>query len=74
MKTKTNNRLYMIIVGISTLSMIPGFIVGSVFYMIAALILSILGKSSVGDYIALYVFGIKAFIEHYKKNFWRPIF
>lgn len=74
MKAKVNNILYMVIVGFSTVSMIPGFVVGSVLYMVGALVLSILGKSSVGDYIAMYIFGVKAFIEHCKENFWKPAF
>lgn len=74
MKAKVSNILYMVIVGFSTVSMIPGFIVGSVFYIIGALIFSIIGKNSVGDYIALYIFGVKAFIEHCKENFWKPVF
>lgn len=74
MKAKLNNILYMVIVGFSTVSIIPGFIVGSVLYIIGALIFSMFGKSSVGDYIAMYMFGVKAFIEHCKENFWKPVF
>lgn len=61
--------LYYVIVALSTVSMIPGFIVGSLLYFIGAVIFSIVGKDSVADYAAFYIFGVREFIDHYKKNF-----
>lgn len=70
MNTNWNEILYKVIVVLTTASMIPGFIVGTVLYMLGALVFSIIGRDAVQDYVALYIFGIKEFIKHYKKNFW----
>ena len=66
---KTYQILYMVIVTLATVSMIPGFIAGSLLYFVGAVIFSIIGKDSVADYTALYIFGIREFVKHYKKNF-----
>ena len=66
---KSYQILYMVIVTLATVSMIPGFIAGSLLYFIGAVIFSIIGNDSVADYTALYIFGIGEFIKHYKKNF-----
>ena len=66
---KTYTVLYFVVLALATISAIPGFIVGSFLYFIGAMIFSIAGKDSIADYAEFYIFGVKAFIDHYKTNF-----
>lgn len=64
MKSKTQRICWGVLLGSTLIFVLPGFVIGSLLYLAVSMICSVFAKSSIFDYVAMYVWTV---IEFWKK-------
>ncbi len=73
METKLRKVIYMIILVVMTLLSVPAMVVGTVLYVLGALILAIVSKETIQSLMGMYLFVTEKAMETYKKNLLDPV-
>ena len=73
MEIKLRKIIYMIILVVMTILSIPAMIVGTVLYILGALILAIVSKETIQNLMGMYLFVTEKAMETYKKNLLDPV-